>query len=256
MSDKSISSNDICRALATKYAPPEWCLYFEVADDTGTRQKRWADAVAMSIWPSRGYQIHGFEVKVSRGDFLAEMKKPSKADAVGQYCDFWWLVVPKQMVVPEEIPETWGLMELTKAGLRVKKQAPKTEAATPTRGFMAALLRRGMDMQQAHVRKAIEVGDEARERRMADEVERRTKRLREETDKHREWIKNFESTLGMKFHTYQCPKKMAHTLKLAEKLAGEFSAVDHLRNSAAALVRDIDNMRDLRKQDDLKGLLG
>lgn len=249
MADRVIA-NDIKRALAVKYQPPEWCLYYEVADDTGTRQSRYADAVAMSIWPSRGYQLHGFEVKVSRGDFLAEMRDPTKADAVGQFCDFWWLVVPKQMVVVEEVPETWGLMELTKAGLRIKKQAPKREAVEPSRGFMAALLRRGQDMQQAHVQKAIEEGEVSRRANMNREIERRTKDTREKAEKNAEWAREFERAFGIKPKQYTPPARMAETFKIAERIAGEFGALEQIRNTAKRLVEDIDSAAPAIKQED------
>jgi len=66
---------------------------------------------------------HGHEVKVSRSDWLTELKDPSKAEAWKRYCDRWWLVAPKG-VVRDDLPEDWGLITTTKTGLRVAVQAP------------------------------------------------------------------------------------------------------------------------------------
>ena len=33
---------------------------------------RYADAIAMNLWPSRGLAVHGFEIKISRGDWQRE----------------------------------------------------------------------------------------------------------------------------------------------------------------------------------------
>ncbi len=50
---------------------------------------RAADAVAMDLWPSKGLEIHGHEVKVSRSDWLSELKQPEKCEPVKRYCDRW-----------------------------------------------------------------------------------------------------------------------------------------------------------------------
>lgn len=59
---------EIKAALRAKFCAPEWAIMFEVGDGTGASQSRWADAVAMNLWPSRGLQIHGFEIKAHRSD--------------------------------------------------------------------------------------------------------------------------------------------------------------------------------------------
>lgn len=48
-------------AVMRSYPLPEYATFFEVADATGGRQSLWADAVSMSLWPSRGLTITGFE---------------------------------------------------------------------------------------------------------------------------------------------------------------------------------------------------
>jgi len=137
-----VTSAMIKAALRGPFPAPGWQMLYEVADDTGTRASRSADAVAMGIWPSNGYMIHGFEIKVSRGDFLNEMRDPTKAQAVFQFCDRWSLVTPTGMVKASELPETWGLMTFDGTSIRTVKQAPALTPVTLTRGFIASMLRR------------------------------------------------------------------------------------------------------------------
>lgn len=240
---KKYTSADLRNAIMKKYAMPEWCVFFEVTNDTGTRIRRYADAVAMSIWPSRGYAIHGFEIKVSRSDFLSEMANPQKSDAISQYCDYWWLATPSKLVDPSEVPETWGLLELNGRGLRATKKAPKTEGRAFTRGFAASLLRRAMERQSAFVIRELEKGKAERQASIEREVERKTSRMKEDVTKHKEWIAAFEAELGMPFNKHKSPKDLAATLKLAERLSGEYglSSLKGLRRSAAALVEEIDS---------------
>jgi hypothetical protein len=103
---------------------------------------RTADAIAVDLWPSGGNEIHGFEVKVSRTDWLTELRDPTKADAVRRYCHRWWLVVPDVAIVRDGLPEGWGLLAVGSDGkLRVRHQAPQL-TPTPTHpSFLAALLR-------------------------------------------------------------------------------------------------------------------
>lgn len=43
--------------LRARFCSPEWAIFFEVGDGTGSAQRRWADAVAMNMYPSRGLEI-------------------------------------------------------------------------------------------------------------------------------------------------------------------------------------------------------
>ena len=70
---------DVRAALARKFCAPEYALFYEVANATGSAATRSADAIAMGLWPSRGLYLQGFEIKVSRSDWLSELKNPAKA---------------------------------------------------------------------------------------------------------------------------------------------------------------------------------
>jgi len=138
-----VNTSELRAALQTRHPPEAWALAFEVADGTGATQRRWADAVAMSLWPSRGLKMHGFEIKASRSDWLRELKNPAKSEAICKYCDYWWLVAGSDDIVwSGELPDSWGLLVANKNGvLHTKKQAPARQPESLTPHFLAALLR-------------------------------------------------------------------------------------------------------------------
>ena len=72
--------------------------------------------------------LHGFEVKVSRSDWLRELADPTKADAWKRFCDQWWLVCPPEVARADELPSGWGWMTYSNGKLRVRRHAP---VATP-----------------------------------------------------------------------------------------------------------------------------
>lgn len=89
---------------------------------------RTADFMAQDTWPSKGTQLHGVEVKVSRSDWLRELAEPDKAEAFKPYCDRWWLAIAApSMVRPEEVPDGWGVLVPYEhgRGLRILRQAPR-----------------------------------------------------------------------------------------------------------------------------------
>src|SRR4051812_18306594 len=77
-----ITARDLVAALERRVPRPEYVLLEQVRGATGITEgaDRSADAIAMSVWPSRGLELHGFEVKVSRGDWLRELREPAKAE--------------------------------------------------------------------------------------------------------------------------------------------------------------------------------
>ena len=131
--------------LRKRHEGQAWAYLEEVRNGTGFgRTVRTADALAMSLFPSRGLHLHGFEVKVSRGDWLKERDEPAKAEEIARFCHYWWLAVSDASIVKEgELPQPWGLLAVKNGKLVVKKQAVFNEAAlAPTHAFVAAIMRK------------------------------------------------------------------------------------------------------------------
>jgi hypothetical protein len=108
----------------------------------GTYAEATADAVVIGNWPSSGYEIAGFEVKVSRSDWLNELKDPNKAEHIKKYCHRWWLVIADMdMVKPGELPDGWGMKAVTNGYLKTIFEAPLLTPEPPDVGFITALMR-------------------------------------------------------------------------------------------------------------------
>jgi hypothetical protein len=101
---------------------------------------RIADFVAVDCY--QGNEIHGHEVKVSRSDWLAELRDPDKAEAWRPYVHRWWLVVADRSIVRDgELPDGWGLLVRQGARLAAAVRAPKLTPQPMPPSMIAALLR-------------------------------------------------------------------------------------------------------------------
>lgn len=143
---------DVREVLRKKYSLPEWLLFFELRNQTGFAKGtvRYADAMAFNLFPSRGQEIHGFEFKRTRKDFLRELKDPEKSEDLQKYCDRWWIVALSGDVVRKEdaFPPTWGLMVLNNAGtqLSVRIKPPKLSPVPVDRHLLCSVLRGSSDL--------------------------------------------------------------------------------------------------------------
>ncbi|MFP4904142.1 hypothetical protein ACLFKT_34515, partial [Paraburkholderia sp. BR14261] len=194
-----MKTHDVRAALRARFCAPEWALFFEVGDATGGRHNRWADAVAMNLYPSRGLETHGFEIKVSRSDWLRELKNPEKSAPVQQYCDRWWIICPPAVIAPGELPPTWGHYEIQTANkIRQVAAAPKLTAQPVTRNFVAAMLRRASEVDEGLVEAAVAAEvlrlREGDEKRIAREIASKTSHA---TELH-EQIEAIERASGVK----------------------------------------------------------
>jgi hypothetical protein len=244
-----VKASDINRAIKGKYSDQQWRVWFEVSEGTGSFSGRRADAVVMNIWPSKAYQLNVFEVKVSRSDFKTEVADLTKWQAVGKYADFFWLACPVGLVKPDEVPEAWGLMELTKGGLRIKKQAPARENPTQLdRSFAASLLRSGEDLTEAEIERRVNERAEAATAAIQEAAKRGYDRslahLQSKLDRMEQWKSRFEEIFKLtpNFHSY--PEDMAARITLASKI--ERKDLDHLAVQAKALADLIEKIEPLQ----------
>lgn len=167
-------------ALSARYPSPEYALIPQATEGTGWRSTRWLDAVSVSLWPSRGITFHGFEIKSARYDWLRELKKPEKGQALFDHLDFFSIVAGDADIVQDgELPQQWGLLVWDGAVLKQKVAAPRLHegelSRTMTREFLAGLCRR-ID-QQYVTGKVQQLAQKAREQADKDAEERVRRRM-------------------------------------------------------------------------------
>ena len=93
----TLSESQLYTLIEKHCHSPRWATFPAVRNATGfARQVRTADAIAMALWPSMGLELHGFEIKSHRHDWLRELKKPDKADAIAKHCNRWWIVAGRR----------------------------------------------------------------------------------------------------------------------------------------------------------------
>lgn len=242
-----IDTPGVITLLRKRFDAPAFCFLEQVRNGTGwEKAPRTADALAMGTWPSRGLHLHGFEVKVSRHDWLRELKNPAKAEAIVPYCDFWWVVAGFDGCVElAELPGTWGLLAYGGGKLRVVREAPKLDAIPLDRVTLAAILR---NVQASHV--ARSEFDE----RLRGEVDVAVTNTRNERDwaskRLRESVEAFEAASGVKIADVWDADEIGEAVKLVRE-----SGVLHARRSVERLrnlSRDIANQceRALAEQDE------
>ncbi len=191
-------------ALSNRHDAPAWAFLPQVRSATGyVNGVRTADAIAMSLWPCRGIELHGFEVKVSRNDWVRELKNPAKAEDIAAFCDRWWIVVGHNAIVrDDELPPTWGLMVPRGNGLVVKVKAAKLTPDAIDRPFLAAILRKAA---QQLVPKPRDVKVADYERGVADgksDNRRQKERAEQDVTRVERIIDDFEKASGVKLDSW------------------------------------------------------
>jgi len=175
--EAKLTAFDLERMIRKRHSGDAWVVLSEVSNSTGFARSRSADVVALGTWPSRGLDLHGFEIKVSRSDLLSELAKPEKADGVGKYCSYWWLVVSDaKLVEGVAIPGTWGVLAPRNKILREIKKPERLEAKPWTPAFAASLIRnyaRGVvsitELEKERAERDAIIRDEVKKARDRDE---------------------------------------------------------------------------------------
>lgn len=160
--------------LAERYADSGWAFFQEVWNTLGVSgNRRRADALAFGLHESKGFELHGHEVKTARNDLLRELADPTKGEAFFQYCDRWWLVVDDRKLVDDimdRIPAKWGVLAPAGTVLRAIKKAPKLNPKPWSRGFIASVMRQTSEthVSRAHLNQVV-ADQRAREDQMVEQ---------------------------------------------------------------------------------------
>jgi hypothetical protein len=138
----------------------EWLFFRELRLGTGRRNGggQRVDAYALNCLPHLAMKRICYEVKISRADFLLEIRQPLKRRIGMRYSNEFYFLTPAGLVQPAEVPVDCGLMEVggrnvlagasvfghdLETGLHcaVRIPAPWRETPGPTWELLAAMVR-------------------------------------------------------------------------------------------------------------------
>jgi hypothetical protein len=161
---RPLTAKEVVSALRAHHPSPEWAVFTELRAGTGygKRSEQRIDLWAIDCYPSKQCRRLAYEVKVSRQDFLNELKDPLKRRGALLLSNEFWFVGPEGFAKPEEIPIECGLLVIRRKvsdergswsqGWRpIRKSkyecksvidAPVRESILPTWRFVASLARR------------------------------------------------------------------------------------------------------------------
>jgi hypothetical protein len=192
---------EVYKILRNKFPAGEFALLDEVRDAAGFQASRSADAIAYGLWPSRGHEVHGIEIKSFRGDWLKEYKNPQKAESIFKYCDRFWLLATDESVVlnESEIPKNWGYLLIKGDRLKTKKDAPPLKSKQLDKSFIGAMLKRATG-RMIH---PAEIDEKIKKAKVEAEYQIQTEftKLKNQHDNLLKDIKAFEDASGLKIHS-------------------------------------------------------
>lgn len=199
----------VVEALSARYCAPAWAFFGSVRNGTGYSRStvRTADALAFSLYPSRGLDLYGFEVKVSKSDFKAELADPDKAEEIARFCDYWLIAAPAGLIDTANLPSAWGLIEtFDNAEPRVKKEPGKLTAKPLDRLMIASILRRASEdlIPKATIQARIDrrVKDAQKSWQENDKTDLIS--AQKERDHYKDAIAEFEKLSGVKIERWDC----------------------------------------------------
>lgn len=244
---------EVYGALRRRFPAPEYATLPGVRDGTGWNSQRTIDAMVMGLWPSRGLLLHGVEIKVSRGDWLRELRNPNKQETIFKRCDRFWLAVGDADIVQKgELPETWGLLVPHRGGtLKIKTQAPELEPEPLDRGFLAAILRRADENMrdpetESRVRLELQAEYDGRVESLKEAHRVSEEGLVKGLKAKLQYAEQFEEKAGIRFSAYQRLDEVAELIRLTNRLGhANFmvrmrNQLEHVRDHAQTLVSQAD----------------
>lgn len=219
--------------LEKRYSKPHWVFLRELRNDTGFQSTRACDALAVGLYHSRGQQLIGFEKKVSRSDWLRELKEPDKAEAVARFCDEWYVVIPDADIVKlEELPPLWGLLLAKGNVLKTLKPAPALTPKPIDRGLLAAIIERCIEqavkpylISKAEAKK--QENDAAFERGKLSAA-----RELEQAERLRQNVKAFEDASGLRIDGYYGGRELGARVKAAQQKDRDLRDAERIVNGA------------------------
>lgn len=236
----------LAQLIAQRYPAPEWAVFYEVSNGTGFGASRRADAVALGIWPSRGYTLLGFEFKTDRRDWLRERKDPAKADKIASMVDLFYLVTSHDKIAGvAELPEPWGLLVANEGMTQLREHKPATlmpdvDRTTIRRSFAAAMLRKVPEtmVPKADVDRRIEAAVATERQRRSDE--RTLDYLRKELAEAQGIIERFKQVTGVDLNGWHGSERLIEAVDVVLRMPRAKQNIEHAQRALLAAAADME----------------
>jgi hypothetical protein len=252
-----IQSQDIiARLRASRYPQDQgWVAMEEV---TPPRCQRRFDLIAINGWESGNREVHGVEIKVSRSDFLAEMKDPAKSKPLAALCNRYWLACPPGVAEANEVPASWGMLVVHDSQVRQAKAAPDLDPVPWSDATWRCMLWRCA--QRTTTRRELSIAESAgyERRRREDEAAqiRRESEAKRRAEAEQSRIKIWEDATGVAITRWISDGQLMGIARIAQrlhelqrsKLADEIEQRGaHLAEIAADLAKQANVLREIRE---------
>lgn len=245
VAEVKITARELANAIRLRYEPPEWHVEDEV-----TLAGRRLDLVALNMWTTRNHRIVGFEIKVSRGDWVRELDAFQKSEDWCAVVDAFYVVTPPKLIRDGELPDGWGLLELSGSRMMTRKHAAVREGVSVIpREIAARFLSRMAAKDSAIEREARwHANDKLREEadaRARETLGRQYEGDRKELAELRAQYDEIVKALGVERHDWE---KHKHAMKAAGVFAsatrGAVAIKQRLDTNAQQLEQFARQMRD------------
>jgi hypothetical protein len=237
MSERAWTEETMCELLRARVCRdsgngPQAVLCPSVRSAAGFDARRTIDAVSLGLWPSRGMLLDGYEIKVSRSDWLRELKNPAKAEEFASRVDRLWLVISDKAIIKDgELPDNWGLLVRHGRQLRetVKARFLHEGRELPpgfNRSFLVPLLR-AANAVPPDIRKELEAEAKRRWKSELDRAQEDLKALGEQ-------VVAFEKAAGIRLVEWRhhgAEEAAKRGVSFAAAMAGE-KGVENLQRTA------------------------
>ncbi len=263
MTAERVTSEQVLRFVEQRYAAPQWAAFREVE----LRGRR-IDLVAMGLWARTrnvGLRAVGVEVKVSRADFMRELDEPSKRAPAETLMHECYFATPAGLVRVDEVPEGWGLLEVSTAGLK-RTKAPTQRRPEPTWELTSAVARKsryvngnraaedqappvaawkyaGQDITEEQLMKLAEERWSLQVARQLETARRQAAAQAQRDHAHAdEQLNAFFQVLGV--NTWERREWSTERIRteLAKSLGGNPAKVTRLRNALATSIANLQNL--------------
>lgn len=243
-----MKSEDVVKLLKERYAFDKG--YVTLAECSPPGGQRRYDALAVSVWASHGYSVDGFEIKVARSDFLAEINNPAKSAPLHRWCNRWWMVCPLDVGRPEECPPEWGFLAVQADGKSLRQVRRPKSVEPQERGdawWATLLLRQGTRdrFTTSELRDAESKGWSEGHARGAESSANEVVRLTERLKDAQKSVSDFEAASGICISSWIQPKSLGLAVHALLSRGGLDSIAKSIERDAEHLKTIAEGLKDV-----------